>query len=331
MTEQEILKKIANKVYHPVYFLMGEEPYYIDLICDYIEANVLTDSEKEFNLSVFYGKDIDAPGIISEAKRFPMMSNYQVVIIKEAQTIKKIEELQSYITNPVKSTILVICYKYGKIDKRKVFAKTIDKVGVMYESKKIYEDKVPAWITEYLRKRQVAIQPKAAHLLAESLGADLSKVVNELGKLLINVEKGSEITADLVAKNIGISKDFNVFELINCLLYKDVTKAGQIVIYYGQNSKEYPCARILPLLYTSFQKVLLYHQIQDKSMNNVAAILSIQPYFVKDYVKGASLYSRAKVEQIIGFLHEYDVKAKGVDSTADGGELLKELVFKILH
>jgi DNA polymerase-3 subunit delta len=332
MTEEDILKKISNKAYSPIYFLMGEESYYIDLIADHIEANVLTEAEKEFNLTVLYGKDVDEATIISQAKRFPMMANYQVVIVREAQALKKIEELQHYVENPVKSTILVICYKYGKLDKRKTFAKVVEKNGILYESPKIYDSQVSAWITDYCRKRKYRIQPKAVSLLAESLGTQLSTLVNELGKLMINVPEGSEITAELVETNIGINKDYNVFELSAALNFKDRTKANRIVLHFCQNEKEHPAVMVIPMLYTSFLRVLLYHHLPDKSTNNVASALGIKPFFVSEYVKGAANYPRGRIEKVISLLHEYDLKAKGVDNNSAGsGELLKELVYKILN
>jgi DNA polymerase-3 subunit delta len=331
MTEEEILKKLANKVYQPVYFLTGEEPYYVDMICDHMEAHILTEAEKEFNLTIVYGKDVDIPTIISHAKRYPMMANYQIVIVKEAQVIKKIEELQPYIENPVKSTILVVCYKYAKLDRRKTFSKLVEKHGVLYESPKIYDNQVPAWITDYLRKRKYSIQPKAAQMLAEYLGTNLSNVVNELGKLMINVPAGSEITAQHIEQNIGISKDYNVFELSRALEARDRLKVHRIVLHFAQNEKENPVTKVIPMLYASFVKVLMYHYIRDKNTNNVASALSVKPVFVQDYVKAAANYPLPKVKRVVSILREYDLKSKGLDNnSADGGDLLKELVYKIV-
>ena len=238
MTEADIIRKLSNKVYQPLYFLSGEESYQIDLISDYIEANVLSEQEKEFNLTILYGKDVDEPTIISHAKRFPMMANYQVVIVKEAQNLKKIEDLQPYIEKPVKSTILVICYKYGKLDKRKGFAKSVEKNGILYESPKLYDNQVAGWISDYLKNQKYSIQPKAAQLLAESLGTNLAKVVNEINKLMINIPRGSEITSEHIEENIGISKDFNVFELSKALELRDRVKATRIVMHFAMNEKD---------------------------------------------------------------------------------------------
>jgi DNA polymerase III subunit delta len=332
MDYEDIIKKLSNKVYHPIYFLMGEEPYYIDLISDYIEQNILDSAEKEFNQSVIYGKDIDVAGIISCAKRFPMMANYQVVIVKEAQDIKKIEELQIYIENPLKSTILVLCYKYGKIDKRKTFAKTLEKTAVLFESQKIYDNQVPAWIGSYLKKKNYTIQTKAASLLAEYLGTDLSRIVNEISKLIINIPAGTEITPEHIEQNIGISKDYNVFELTKALGQKDFLKTHRIILHFSQNERDYPITMVIAILYSFFVKLLLYHYVDDKSSNNVASVLSIKPFFVGDYSKAATKYSKARLIHIISLLRTYDLKSKGVDNiSASGGELLKELTFKILN
>lgn len=332
MNHEEIIKKLSNKVYHPVYFLTGEESYYIDFISDYIENNILSDTEKEFNLNILYGRDVDVPTIIGYAKRYPMMANYQVVIIKEAQDTKKIEELQPYIENPLKSTILVICYKYAKLDKRKTFSKFLEKKAVFFESTKIYDNQVASWITDYLHKRNYTIQPKAAALLAEFLGTNISRLVNEIGKLLINIPPGIEITATHIEQNIGINKDYNVFELGKALEQKNTLKVNKIIHYFAQNEKDFPAAMVIPMLYASFSKILIYHYIPDKSVSNVAAILSTKPFFVGDIVKAAANYSLGKMTRIISLLREYDLKSKGVDNhSTDSGDLLKELTYKILH
>jgi len=327
-----ILLDLKNKIYYPVYFLFGEEPYFIDNISDFIERNVLNDQEKEFNQSILYGKDASVPMIISYAKRFPMMANFQVLIIKEAQEVEKIEDLQPYIETPLKSTILVLCYKYGKPDKRKGFYKSLEKNGVIFESVRLYESKIPDWIHDYLRLKNCSISQKAAILLTEFLGNDLSKVVNELDKLLINNPSGSEITEDFIEKNIGISKDFNVFELQKALVKKDIFKANQIIRYFAANPRENPLVKVIPILSSYFSKVLTYHYLQDKSKNNVASVLSVNPFFVTDYQQASRVFGVRKVIKIISLLREYDLKAKGVENvSASDGELMKELIFKILH
>jgi len=327
-----LLADLKNQIYYPVYLLHGEESYFIDIISDYIEQNVLSDLEKEFNQTIVYGKDSDVSVLISYARRFPMMANYQVLIVKEAQDLEKIEDFQPYLENPLTSTILVLCYKYTKYDKRKTFYKTIEKHGVAYESARLYDNKIPDWINEYLRKRNYSITPKASALLCEFLGADLGKIVNEIQKLLINIPAGAEINEEYVEKNIGISKDFNVFELQKALAKKDVLKANQIVLHFAANLRENPLVKVIPILHSYFVKVLTYHYLPDKSKNSVASALSVNPFFVADYQQAARNFPVGKVVSVISYLREYDLKAKGVDNTSAGdGELMKELIFKILH
>jgi len=329
---ENIMSDLKKKIYYPVYFLSGEEAYFIDEISDWIEQNVLTDTEKEFNQTIIYGKDSDIPTLVSYAKRFPMMANYQVIIVKEAQDLDKIEELAGYIEHPLNSTLLVICYKYEKADRRKSFFKSIEKTGVLFDSPRLYDNQIPEWITDYVRKKNYTITTKATFLLAEFLGTDLSKIVNEIGKLTINVPPGQEITEEYVEKNIGISKDFNVFELQKALGRKDIFKSNQIITHFAANPKENPLVKVIPLLYSYFSKVLIYHQLPDKSRNNVASVLSVNPYFVQDYQAAAGNFKVTRLISIISLLREYDLKAKGVDNlSATDGELMKELVFKILH
>ncbi len=328
----QILRDLKNQIYYPVYFLFGEESYFIDAISDLIERTVLNEQEKEFNQTILYGKDASVPVIISYAKRFPMMANYQVLIVKEAQELEDIEDLQPYFENPLKSTILVICYKYGKLDRRKGLYKSVEKNGVTFESARLYDNKIPDWIHEYLHEKNCTISQKAAVLLTEYLGNDLSKVVNELNKLLINIPVGSEITEEYVEKNIGISKDYNVFELQKALVKKDVLKANQIIRYFAANPRENPLVKVIPILSSFFSRILTYHYLKDKTKNSIAAALSVNPFFVSDYQQAAKTFSPGKVIRVISLLREYDLKAKGMDniSTPDG-ELMRELIFKILH
>ena len=328
----QIFNDLKNKIYHPVYFLGGEESYYIDSISDFIEKNVLSETEMEFNQSVLYGRDTDVLNLISTAKRFPMMANYQVVIVKEAQDIQKIEELLPYVESPLDSTILVLNYKYKKIDKRKSFFKTVAKKGVLYESKKVYDNQIGAWIVKYTGDKGYTITPKATAMLAEFLGTDLSKIVNEINKLIISLPERAEINDVIVERNIGISKDYNIFELQNAIGSKNIEKANRIVNYFAANPKENPLVKTVTILYGYFSKLLIYHQLKDKSRNSAAAALSVNPFFVKDYQVAARNYNLQKLMMIISYLREYDLKAKGVNnvSTSDG-ELLRELMFKILH
>lgn len=328
----QILSDLKNQIYYPVYFLFGEESYFIDAISDLIEHTVLNEQEKEFNQTILYGKDASVPVIISYAKRFPMMANYQVLIVKEAQELEDPEDLQPYFENPLKSTILVICYKYGKLDRRKGLYKSVEKNGVTFESARLYDNKIPDWIHDYLHEKNCTISQKAAVLLTEFLGNDLSKVVNELNKLLINIPAGSEISEEYVEKNIGISKDYNVFELQKALVKKDVLKANQIIRYFAANPRENPLVKVIPILSSFFSRILTYHYLKDKTKNSIAAALSVNPFFVSDYQQAAKTFSPGKVIRVISLLREYDLKAKGMDniSTPDG-ELMRELIFKILH
>lgn len=335
MDFENIIENLRNKVYHPIYFLQGEEPYYIDEISNFIAQNVLDENEKEFNQSILYGKETSVASILECAKRFPMMSNYQVVIVKEAQNIKERdldENLAHYVENPLKSTILVFCYKYKKLDGRKSLGKTIGKKGVLFESKKLYDSQVPEWISGYLKKQNYRIAVKATMLLTEYLGNDLGKIVNELEKLMLNVKSGNEITATHIEQYIGISKDFNIFELQNALGTKNILKANQVINYFGKNPKDHPLVVTLFNLYSYFSKVLIYHYIQDKSNKNAAAILKVHPFFLKDYQVAARNFSPKKAEQAISILRDYDRKSKGINNNStDDGELLKEMVYKILH
>lgn len=332
MKFDQIIADLKNKVYYPVYFLSGEEPFYIDEISGYIEQHVLSDMEKEFNQSVLYGKDVNVETIISYVKRFPMMSNYQVVIIKEAQDINKIEELASYFEKPLKSTILVLCYKYKKLDKRKSFAKTVASKGVLFESAKLYDNQIPEWINHFLKQKNYSIAPKASILLAEYLGNDLNKIVNELNKIMLNIPPTVQVTPDHVEEFTGISKDFNVFELQNAVGKKDILKANQIINYFNSNPKVHSLAVTLNILHSFFTKVFIYHQLPDKSKNNAASALSVNPFFVNDYKIAANNYSISKLIQIFSIIREYDLKFKGIDniSITENG-LHKELIYKILH
>lgn len=332
MKFNEILANLSKKVYQPVYFLMGDETYFIDEICDYIANHVLDESEKEFNQTILYGKDTDVATIISEAKRFPLMGEHSVVIVKEAQHIRKIEDLEVYLEQPQPSTILVICYKYKTLDKRKKFTKELAKKTVLFESKKLYDNQIPDWIQNYLSKHNYSIHPKAAFLLSEYLGADLGKITNELDKLMLIIEKGQKITSDIIEHNIGISKDFNNFELNNALGKRDVLKSNLITKHFAANPKDNPLVVTIGVLFGFFQKTLLYHTLKDKSKNNVASTLKVNPFFVKDYELAARNYPKGKLVKIISYLREYDLKSKGVNNNSvSEGELLKELIYKILH
>ncbi len=329
----QIVSDIKQGNIKPIYFLMGEEPYYIDKISEYIEKNVLSDEEKDFNQIVLYGRDVSIEDIVSNAKRFPMMSERQVVIVKEAQDLSRtIENLLNYVENPQLSTVLVVCYKYKTLDKRKKLSKVIDKKGLLFESKKLYENQVGDWIRRALSKREYQIEPKATLMLVEFLGTDLSKISNELEKLMIVLPKSTTITAVHIEENIGISKDFNNFELRKAVGEKRIVKANQIIKYFGQNPRSNPLVMTISLLNSFFTQLLIYHGLTDKSKGNVAKALRINPFFVADYQKAATNYPMRKVSQIISMLRDADLKSKGVGAQNLATEdILKELLYKVMH
>lgn len=312
---------------------MGEEPYYIDNISNFIEETILTEEERGFNQMVLYGRDVTIDDIVGHAKRFPMMAEYQVVIVKEAQDLSKtIESLIAYAKNPQPSTILVLNYKYKKLDKRKSLFKELQKVGVVYESKKIYESKIPTWINRVLAGKKYSITPKAAQMLTEFLGNNLSKISNELDKLTIVLPEGTQITPEHIEENIGISKDYNNFELHKAIGYKDVLKANRIIKYFGENPKDNPMLLTVGFLHTYFTKLLYLHGLNDKSSRNVAAALKIPPYFTEEYIVAARNYPMKKVSAVIADLRQFDVKGKGVGAHAiPQGDLLKELLVRIMY
>ncbi len=332
-TYREIISDLQKKIYHPVYLLAGEESYFIDKISDEIEEKVLTPDEKEFNQAVLYGRDIDVPTVIDHVKRYPMMSNYQVVIIKEAQDIQAIEQLAAYIEKPVPSTILVLCYKNKTPDKRRSLYKSTQKNGIYFESKRLHISKTPDWIKEYMMSMGYTITNKATMLITEFVGNDISKITNEISKLTINLTAGTEINDSHIEQNIGISKDYNIFELTNALGVKDVYKANRIVFHFASNKKEDPIFSGVPMLFEFFTKVLLYQENSPRAgSKELASIIGVSPYFLDQYKTASKNYSREKLIRIIGYLREYDLRAKGVDNAStSGGELIKELIFKILH
>ncbi len=329
---KNIVNDIKNGNIKPIYFLMGEEPYYIDKITEYIDKNVLQEEEKGFNQMVLYGRDVSIDDIVSNAKRYPMMAEHQVVIVKEAQELSRtIEKLVAYAENPQPTTVLVMCYKYKKIDKRKKLYKAVAKSGVIFESKRLYENQVGNWINQVLKSSKYSIEPKASQMLVEFLGTDLGKINNELDKLKLILPAGTQISADAIEKNIGISKDFNNFELRKAIGTKDIVKAHRIINYFAQNPKDNPLVVTISLLYAYFSQVLQYHGLADKSKNNVAKALKINPFFVGDYTIAAKNYPMKKVSQIIALLREADVKSKGVGATnLPAGDLLKELLVKVM-
>lgn len=335
--EMDEVKKILEDIQKgrpaPIYFLMGEEPYYIDRIAEYIGDHVLTEEEKGFNQVVLYGGDVSVDEILENAKRFPMMSDYQVIIVREAQHLSRtIETLEPYAGNPMRSTILVLCFKYKTLDKRKKLYKTLKtNGGVVFESKKMYENQVADWIRRVLLGSGYKISHKAAALLVEYLGTDLSRIANELEKLKVILPKGSEIDPGSIEQYIGISKDYNNFELKKAIAQHDIPKASRIIRYFADNPRENPFVLTTSLLHTFFSQVLQYHGLEDHNPKHVAQALRVNPYFVGEYQEAARHYPMKRVSRIIEVLREMDLKGKGVGTPAlSQADLLKELLHKIL-
>ena len=328
---KEIVAEIDKGEPRPLYFLMGEEPYYIDKIAHYIADNVLAEEEKGFNQMVLYGKDSNVEEIVSSAKRFPMMANHQVLIVKEAQHLSRtIENLVTYAENPQPSTVLVLCYKYKKLDKRKKLYKAIQKSGVIFESKKLYENQVADWIRRTLSGKEYRITPKACALLVEFLGTDLGRIGNELDKLTLILSKTDEITPELIEKHIGFSKDFNNFELKKAIGERDMKKAARIIDYFSNNPKDNPFIVTVATLNTFFTQLLQYHGLKDHSPKNVSSVLGVNPFFVSEYSVAAKNYPMKRVSRIISGLRQLDLKSKGVNANNMGqSELLKELLVEI--
>ncbi len=336
MTYQQILKDLKNKVYHPIYLLCGEEEYFIDLISDYVEEHVLEDAEKEFNQSILYGMDTNVLNLISEAKRYPMMANYNVVIVKEAQNLKinKDEEvaLESYAKNPSSTTILVLCFKHKKPDGRKGSTKAIKKHGIWFESKRLYDNQIIPWLEGYISNLGFKIEPKAAVLMVEFLGTELSTISNEVKKMIINLEAGTLITSKIIEENIGLSKDYNVFELNKALGERNLVRSYQIANHFSKNEKGHPLQMTIPAIYRFFSQLLLFLSLRNMPPNQVASKMGINPYFLKDYQKASNNYNQKKIARIISALKNADLQAKGVISSSMTSEdILKELIFKILH
>lgn len=334
VTYDEIARDLKNRIYKPVYYLMGEESYYIDKISEYISQTVLTEEEKEFNQTVMYGSDIDVATIINTAKRYPMMAEHQVVIVKEAQNIKNIEQLAYYVQKPLLSTILVICHKHGVLDRRKKLAAIIEKEGVLFESKKIKETQLPGFITSYLKRKSVDIEPKSTEMMAEFVGTDLSRMAGELEKLVLTLPVGQKrITPELIERNIGISKDYNNYELRSALIAKDVLKANKIIKYFEENPKTNPIQMTLSVLFNFFSNLMLVYYAPDKTEQGVALQLGLRsPWQAREYLAAVRKFSGVKVMEIIGEIRYCDARSKGVEnSSLKDGELLRELIYKILH
>lgn len=331
MSVEKILSDWKKKSFRPVYWLEGEEDYFIDQIIDYAEHSILPESEAGFNLTVFYGKDANWAEVINACKRYPMFAERQVVILKEAQQMRDVEKLEPYIVNPLSSTVLVVSYKEKKVDGRSRFAKVIKEKGELFSTKKMYDNQLPAWTNEFVQNKGFSIQPKALHLLVEHIGNDLSRIANEIEKLLVNLGKRKEITADDIENYVGISKEYNVFELQSALMQKDLSKAIQIIQYFEGNPKAGPIQQILPVLYNFFSKVYMVYGLPSNDEKSLASALGVNPFFVKDYKTASVNYDFMAVQKNLLLLHEYNLRSVGVnDSGTSDASLMKELVFKLV-
>ncbi len=329
----KIVNDIKEGNLKPIYFLMGEEPYYIDRLSDYIENNVLSEEEKGFNQTVLYGRDVSIEDIVSAAKRYPMMAERQVIIVKEAQDLSKsIDKFENYASDPMPSTVLVLCYKYKTLDKRKKVTKLIEKSGLVFESKKLYENQVGQWINRVLQAKNYSIEPKASAMLIEFLGTNLEKINNELDKLQIILPLGSTISANDIEENIGFSKDYNIFELRKAIGEMNQLKSYKIAQYFSENPKDHPLVMTTGMLFSFFVQLLQYHGLKDKNPKNVAVILKVNPYFLKDYDVALRNYPMKKVSRIVTLLRDIDVKSKGVGANSlPQQELLKEMLVGIFN
>lgn len=329
----KIINDIKTGNIKPIYFLMGDEPYYIDKLTEYIEQNILQEHERDFNQTILYGRDVTIEDVVGNAKRYPMMADRQVVVVREAQELSRtIDKLESYVENPQNTTVLVFAYKYKTLDKRKKITKLLAKHGVVFESKKMYENQVGTWISRILQGKGYSIEPKANAMLVEFLGNDLSKISNELDKLQIILPKGHTINPKDIEENIGFSKDYNVFELQNALGSKNQIKAYKIAQYFADNPKDNPMVVTTSLVFSFFIKVLKYHGIKDKNPAKVAPILGVSPFFMKDYDVALKNYPMKKVSNIVTTLRDIDVKSKGVGGNAlTTHDLLKEMLVKIFN
>ena len=334
----QILENLKAGQFAPIYFLQGEESYYIDLIADFIENSALDDMAKGFNQIILYGKDVRINDVLNNAKRFPMMSDRQVVIVKEAQSIQDIgkeageKQLLQYLHNPLPSTILVFCYKHKKLDRRKALGKALEKNTVFLTSNKLYDNQVPDWIRSYFKEKNFKITDKSVFMLAEYIGNNLERLSNEIDKLLINFKEKVEINDQLIQKYVGISKEYNAFELQKAVALKEVIKANKIINYFAANPKNNPVIPIISILYSFFSKLLVLHGTADKSDKNLAAVLKVNPYFVREYKTAANNYSATHVVRVIGELRHADLQSKGViAANLPDDQILKELIFKILH
>jgi len=335
LTEKQLIDNLKAGKYLPVYLITGEENYYIDIVSDYFENQLIDESFRDFDQTIVYGRDVTMHSVVSLAQQFPMMSPIRLVLVKEAQDInlKEWELLSKYLESPQPQTLLVFCYRHKKLDKRTAAYKAIAKVGGICEHAKLRDYEVPDWIGSYVNQHGFAITQRGSLLIAEYLGNDLGKISNELAKVFISLQPGDTINEDTIERNIGISKEYNVFELQNAIGRRDVVQCNRIINHFAANPKENPIQLILPNLYNHFIKIMEYHQLTDKSQSSAASALKVNPYFVRDYATAAGNYPLGKLASCIGYLNEADLRCKGIhsSSTVTDGEILKELIFKIIH
>lgn len=330
-TVQSILNEIKAGDIRPLYFLMGEEAFFIDQISTFIETSVLDETQRGFDQTTIYGKDTSIDAIVSSAKRFPMLAERQVIVVKEAQNLSRtIEDLLTYVKNPQQTTTLVICYKYKSIDKRKALYKALSKAHVVFESKKIYDSNIPSWISGELQKMNLKITPKASYLLSEFLGNDLAKISNELSKLQLVMGDNDLITPELIQINIGISKDFNNFELQKAIAQLDQKKAYQIVRYFSQNPNQHPMVLTIATLYSFFSKLMILHTVNDRNPKVLSRAIGVNPYFLSDYTAAAKNFPMRRISSVFQTLRTIDVKSKGVGANLKPLDLYQELIFRIL-
>ncbi len=335
VTHRDIIDAIRKKEYAPVYLLMGEESYYIDRISEYMEENILEERDRDFNQQIIYcTKETNVGDIVNSAKRYPMMAEHQVVIVKEAQNLLKIDDMIPYINNPLRTTILVICYKNGVLDKRKKITAAIEKNGIVYESAKLKEGALPGFITDYLRRRKATIEQDACMLLVESVGSDLNRMAGELDKLIITLPTPStRINVDHIEKNIGISKEYNTLEFRNAIMRKDIFKANQIMHFFNANPKNNPPQPILSMLFNLFSNIMLVYYAPDKSPQGMMEQLEVRnDWQVRQFTDATRLYTAKKAMMILGKLRETDAKLKGVEKgNLEDADIMNELVYFILH
>lgn len=330
MKYEELLAQLQKGTFAPIYLLMGEEPLYIDLLCKFFENNVIAEADRDFNQVVLFGKDVDASEIIANVKQFPFGSPVRLIIVKEAKDLKNFDALKGYVENPITSSILVICYKYGKL--RATQTKAYEKHGVVFESVGVKDWNLADWIQKQAVTFDFKLSPTTATVLAEHIGNDLSRIYREFEKLQIILPPKSEITPDVIEKYIGISKEYNIFELQEALGSKNIPKTYKITANFIQHLKENPNIKTIMMLFNFYHKMLMYHLLPDKSSDNLAQIYGhIPPSILSKNIQYAQNHSFAQLTSIISILREYDVKSKGVDTNCEEGELLKEMIYKILH